>query len=47
MAMPELDGWEYTGIEPRDGLSYVCSAYVVAFLKEAGLFGTNEINAVE
>ena len=39
MAMVELDGWEYTGEEPRDGLSYVCSAYVAAMYKAAGLFG--------
>jgi len=38
MAMVELDGWEYTGEEPRDGLSYVCSAYVAAMYKAAGLF---------
>lgn len=38
MAMVELDGWEYTSEEPRDGLSYVCSAYVAAIYKAGGLF---------
>ena len=39
MAMVEMDGWVYTGIEPKDGLAYVCSSYVAALYKEAGLFG--------
>lgn len=39
MAMPEIDGWEYTGIEPVDGRSWVCSAYVTAMFKAAGIFG--------
>lgn len=43
MAMVELDGWEYTGEEPRDGLSYVCSAYVAAMYKAAGLFDDMDI----
>jgi hypothetical protein len=30
MAMVEVEGWEYEHIEPRDGKSYVCSAYVAA-----------------
>lgn len=47
MAMPEIDGWEYHGIEPRDGRSWVCSAYVAAFYKAAGLFGDMEINTTE
>jgi hypothetical protein len=37
--MPEKDGWLYEGIEPRDGESYVCSSYIVAIFKAAGLFG--------
>ena len=41
-AMVEIDGWEY-----NDGVSYVCSAYVAAMYKAAGLFGDLEINAVE
>ena len=36
--MPELDGWEYYGIQPRDGRAYVCCAYVAAVYKAAGLF---------
>lgn len=47
MAMTEEDGWIYTGEEPRDGESMVCSAYVTAVWKAAGLFGSNAINAVE
>lgn len=47
MAMVERDGWEYTGEEPRDGLSYVCSAYVAALYKAAGLFGDMAIQATE
>lgn len=47
MAMPEQDGWVYSGIEPRDGLSYVCSAYVAALYKAGGMFGDLEINATE
>lgn len=47
MAMPEKDGWIYSGSRPRDGLSYVCSSYVVAVLKAAGVFGDLEINATE
>jgi hypothetical protein len=39
----EMDGWLYTGEEPRDGRSYVCSSYVVALYKAAGLFGDLEI----
>lgn len=46
MALPEIDGWLYTG-EENDGLSYVCSAYVAAMYKAAGLFDDLEINATE
>ncbi|CAI2364448.1 unnamed protein product [Moneuplotes crassus] len=42
MAQPELDGWMYS-----DGYSYVCSCFVVAVWKAAGIFGDLEINAVE
>jgi hypothetical protein len=38
MGMVEVEGWIYSGIEPRDGLSYVCSAYVAALYQAAGLF---------
>lgn len=47
MAMVEVEGWVYEGIEPRDGISYVCSAYVAAAYKAAGLFGSSKINAPE
>lgn len=43
----EEQGWEYEGIEPRDGESYVCSSYVTAVLKAAGVFGDVEIHATE
>lgn len=47
IAMPEQDGWIYEGEVPRDGLSYVCSAYVAALYKAAGLFGSYNIDATE
>jgi len=47
MAMPELDGWLYSGVQPRNTTSYVCSAYVAAIYKAAGLFDDMEINAAE
>lgn len=46
-AMPEIEGWIYEGIEPRDGLSYVCSAYVTALYKRAGIFNGMDINSPE
>eukprot|EP00347_Sterkiella_histriomuscorum_P011078 403373837 len=47
MAIPEQDGWLYHGIEPKDGKSYVCSSYVTALYKAAGLFGNTIINPQE
>jgi hypothetical protein len=47
IAMVEQDGWEYTGEEPRDGRSYVCSAFVAAVWKAGGIWGDMEINATE
>ena len=47
MAIPEQDGWEYTGLGPNDGRSWVCSAYVAAIYKAAGVFGDLEINSTE
>lgn len=46
MAIVEKDGWEYTGLK-HDGLSYVCSTFVTAIWKSAGLFGDLEINPPE
>jgi hypothetical protein len=46
MAITEEDGWEYTG-QYHDGESMVCSAFVAAMWKAAGIFGDNYINAVE
>jgi len=40
--MVEVDGWKYP-----DGVSYVCSSFVVAMYKAAGLFGSLNVNAVE
>lgn len=37
MALTEVDGWKYTG-EYHDGLSMVCSSFVVNYWKAAGLF---------
>jgi len=47
MAMTEMDGWEYTGLEPIDGRNWVCSAYVAAMYKAGGLFGDMEIQSTE
>ena len=47
MAMVEVDGWEYWGEGPRDGESMVCSVFVTAMYRAAGLFGDMEINATE
>ena len=47
MAIPEQDFWEYTGLQPRDGWNWVCSAYVAAMYKEAGLFGDMDIQSTE
>jgi len=38
VAIKEVDGWEYS-----DGVSYVCSAYVAALYKAAGLFDDLDI----
>ena len=38
MAIAEQDGWKYKG-EYHDGLSMVCSSFVVNFWKAGGLFG--------
>lgn len=46
MAIVEEDGWEYSG-QYHDGRSMVCSAFVTAMWKAAGIFGDNYINAVE
>ena len=43
----EKDGWEYHGIEPRDGRSYVCSTFLVAVYNAAGLFKPYTINSPE
>ena len=37
MAQVEVEGWEYHGIAPRDGISYVCSSYVAAIYQAGGL----------
>ena len=47
MAMVEQDGWEYSGIEPKDGQAYVCATYVAAMYKAAGLFGDDYVNGTE
>jgi len=47
MAIPEKDKVIYERIEPRDGWSYVCSAYVAALYKAAGLFDGHEVEATE
>lgn len=46
MAVVEQDGWKYHG-QWHDGESFVCSTYVAALWKAAGLFGNHTINAAE
>lgn len=46
MAIVEEDGWKYEGFY-HDGESMVCSSFVTAVWKAAGLFGDLKINAVE
>jgi len=46
MAITEQDGWQYSGFY-HDGEAYVCSSYVTAVWKAAGVFGDHYINAVE
>ena len=47
MAMPEQDGWEYTGLGPNDGRNWICSSYVTAIYQAAGVFGDLKINTTE
>jgi len=42
MAMVEVEGWEYS-----DGLSYVCSSFVLSFYKNAGILGDYTIYGPE
>lgn len=42
MALPEKDDWWYS-----DGYSYVCSSFVLALYKHAGLFGDMELQGTE
>ena len=37
IAIPEKDGWEYTGLEPRDGEAFVCSGFTAGVYKAGGL----------
>ena len=46
MAIPEKDGWEYTGLEPRDGEAFVCSGFAAGVYKAAGLL-VSPVNANE
>lgn len=41
-SIPEEDGWEYS-----DGQSMVCSSFVTAMYKHAGLFEGIEVTATE
>ncbi len=47
MAVVEKDFIVYSGETPRDGWSYVCSAYVTATYKAAGIFEGIEVQATE
>lgn len=44
---PAQDNWVYSSIKPRDGEAYVCSSYIVAHYKAAGLFGNLTVQATE
>lgn len=46
MAIPEQDGWLYTGL-PVDGMAFVCSAYSASVYKAAGMFDDYDVNATE
>lgn len=46
MAIVNMDDWTYTGL-PNDGRSYVCSSYVSAQYKAAGLYGDMSVQATE
>lgn len=46
MGMVEEDGWQYTGLKPRDGEAYVCSAFTAAMYKAAGIL-VDPVNATE
>jgi hypothetical protein len=46
MAIVEEDGWKYD-IFWHDGESYVCSSFVAAIWKAAGMFGDTPQNAAE
>lgn len=37
MSQTEIEGWQYYGMEPRDGRAYVCSSYVAGLYQAAGL----------
>ena len=41
IAIPENEDWEYHGIKPRDGRSFVCSSFVTAMYKAAGIIDKN------
>ena len=47
ISVVEEDFWVYSGETPRDGYSYVCSAFVTALYKAGGVFGENTVQAVE
>mmetsp|Transcript_87491 Transcript_87491/g.120547 ORF Transcript_87491/g.120547 Transcript_87491/m.120547 type:complete len:94 (+) Transcript_87491:1383-1664(+) len=47
IGMTEEEGWIYSGLQPKDGRAYVCSAFVTALWKAAGLFDGHDINAPE
>lgn len=46
IAIVEQDEWQYTGLQPRDGAAYVCSAYTAAMYKAAGIL-VDPVNGTE
>ena len=47
MAQVEVDGWLYSGVQPRNTTSYVCSSYVSALYSAAGLYDNNTVYGTE
>jgi len=37
IAVVEVEGWNYTGMTPRDGRAFVCSSFVAAMYQAGGL----------
>jgi len=48
MAMKDIEYWNFKGLQgDKHYLQYVCSAYVAALYKRAGLFGELDVEPTE